>query len=117
MPPELDVVQDGHALEEFDILECSRNANFGDGVGGDAEDVFTFVKNPAFLGCVKSTDAVQQAGFTGPVGSDNRKNFAVQKLSADIIQCLDPAEGQCKIFNFYDDIIAQTDPLSAFFLF
>jgi len=86
-------------------------------VGGNPKNVFTFVKNLTFLGGVKAADAVQQAGFTGPVGSDNGEDFTTEKSGIDIIKRLDPAEGQGQILNFYDNIIVQSDPRITFVSF
>ena len=58
MSSKLDVIQDGHAFEKLDILEGTRNAHFRNGMGVDADDVFFLIKDPAFLGGVKSADAV-----------------------------------------------------------
>ena len=58
MSSELDVVQDGHAFEEFDILEGARDAHFSNRVGVGANDVFALINDPAFLGSVESADAV-----------------------------------------------------------
>jgi len=55
---ELDVVQDGHAFEQFDILKGARNAHLGNGVGVGAEDVFPLINDPSFLGGIESADAV-----------------------------------------------------------
>ena len=58
MSAELDVVQDGHAFEEFDILKGARNAHLSNRVGVDADDVFSSINDPAFLGGIESADTV-----------------------------------------------------------
>ena len=63
MPSQLDVVQNRHALKQFNVLKRSRNSQFGHVMLGNASDVTALEQDLAFLKNVKSTDAVQQAGF------------------------------------------------------
>jgi hypothetical protein len=113
MPTEFDVIQNGHTFEEFYILKGASNAQFGNGVGWYGKDIFTLVKDLTFLGGIKAADAIKQAGFAGPVGSDNGKNFTTEKPGIDIIKRLNAAEGQRHIVNFYDSVITHSVPLSA----
>jgi hypothetical protein len=70
-----------------------------------------------FLGGVKPADAVQQAGFTGPVGSDNGEDFTAEKPGINVIKRLNPAESQRHILNFYNSFITHSDPLSTWVFF
>jgi len=76
MSSKLDVIQNGHSFEKFDILKSTCNAQFGNAVGRNTENVLTLVQDLTFLRRVESADAIEQAGFTGPVGSNDSGDFA-----------------------------------------
>ena len=85
MPPQFNVIQDGHPLEKLDILKCARNPKFGNGMSGNSKDVPAFVEYLAFLGSIKSTDTVQQAGFSSSVGPDNSENFTGEEFGVHTV--------------------------------
>jgi len=58
MSSKLDVVQHGHAFEEFDILKGARNAQLGNSMGANPEDVLSPINDAAFLGRIEPADAV-----------------------------------------------------------
>ncbi len=93
MPPQLDIVQDGHSFEKLDILEGTGNTPFCNSVGGDFGDIFPLINDATLLGVVKSADTVQNAGLARPIGTNNGKDFALQQLGAYSIQCMHPPEG------------------------
>jgi hypothetical protein len=117
MPPEFNVIQYGHAFEKFNILKGAGNPQFGNGMGMHTKKVFTLVEDLTFLGGVKSADTIQQAGFTGSVGSDDGEDLTAEKPGLDVIQCLNSAEGQRHVLNFYNSVITHSVPLSAWVSF
>ena len=90
---------------------------FGNAVGSNTENVLAFVEDLTFLGRIESADAVEQTGFTVPVGPNNREDFTTEKTGANVIEGLDSAEGQRHILNFYNSIVTHADPLSVWVSF
>jgi len=111
MSPQFNVIQHGHPLEKLDILKCARNAKFGNGMSGNSKDVLAFVKYLTFLGGIKTADTVQQAGFSGSVGTNNGENLTVEKFSVNIVEGLNASKSQRQILNFYNEVITQSDLL------
>ena len=68
---ELDIVQNRHVREKFNILKRSRNAQGRYAVGFEIGNVAALKDDPAPVGLVKAVNAIQQAGLAGAVRSDN----------------------------------------------
>jgi hypothetical protein len=108
MCAELDIVQDGHALEELDILKGSGDAQAGDLVRGQAGDVSALEDDPPLLRMIKSTDAVQDTGLAGTIGTDDGKDLALSDREADTVKCRQAAEAQAKPLYFqlgHNDVV------------
>jgi hypothetical protein len=81
------VVQDGEPCEEFNVLEGSPNAKPGNSVGREMVNVLIFEGHPSFLGTIKSIDAIEDARFPSPVGSDDGQHLSLSDIKTD------PGEG------------------------
>ena len=112
MPSQLDIVQDGHSFEKFDILEGTGNTPFCNSVGGDFGDIFPLINDATLLGIVKSADTVQNAGLARPIGTNNGKEFTLHEPGTDPAQCLHPSEGKGETLNLYDGLATQVHDLS-----
>ena len=113
MPSQFDIVQNCHALEQFNVLKCSRDSQFSHVMGGHTRDVAALEQDPAFLGGIKSADAVQQAGLAGSVRADHGEDLTALEFGAHAVERLDSSESQGETFNFYDGIRVQSGSISA----
>ena len=107
MSSQLDVIQDRHALEEFNVLESSGNTTTCYSMGGDPGDVLVLVENPPSLGIVESADAVEQAGLPGTVGADNGKYLTAVEAGADPVEGLNTPECKGNILRLNHDFSVQ----------
>src|SRR5512135_326305 len=76
MPPEPDIIQDGHAAKEFDFLKRAGDSEPGSPVRTERRNVLTFKEDFAPLWKVQPVDTVEQHGLAGAVGTDDGKDFA-----------------------------------------
>ena len=60
-----------------------------------------FKYNPASLWLIKAVDTIQQTGFTGAVGPDNRKDFTLFHSGGNARQGLQPSETQMDVFDLH----------------
>ena len=70
------VVQYRGVLKQLDVLESSRNAQFGNAVGGQDVQVLPFKGDVAGRGCVEAAYEVEYRGFTRAVRAYQREYFA-----------------------------------------
>ena len=80
MGPELDVVEDGHPLEEGDVLEGAGDPQAGALVGPEARDVAAFEDDPPPLRRVEAGDHVQDGGLPRAVRADDGEDLAPEHL-------------------------------------
>jgi hypothetical protein len=101
MAAQFDIVQDRHVSKKLHILKGPRNAQGGNPVGLETGDVGAFKYNPTFLRLIKAVDTIQQTGFAGAVGSDNRKDFTFFHSGGNTRQGLQPSEAQMDVFDLH----------------
>jgi len=112
--PQLDIIQDSHSLKKFDVLERPCNAKLCNSVGTNPRDVFSFKEYFTFLGGIKSTDAIQKAGFPRAIGPNDCEDLVLKEAGADFAQGLNPSESQGKVFNLYNGFVIQLLPTSLY---
>jgi hypothetical protein len=99
MPGGHQVVQDRKACEKLDVLEGSPDPQAGDLMGPKAVDAPIFEDHLSILGLVKTVDAIEDAGFTGAIGSNDGKHLSLFHFETDPGKCGDAAEIQPDIFD------------------
>jgi len=92
-----EVVEDGHAAEQGDVLERPRDAAPRPRGGAEAGDVLAVEGDAALLGAVDAADAVQQAGLAGAVRADDGAQGAGIDGEADVLEGGDSAEAQDEV--------------------
>src|SRR5215468_6238036 len=89
---EQEIVEDGHAPEEGDVLEGAGDAELGDLAGGQVGDVAALADDPAGVGVVEAADHVEDGRLAGAVGPDDREDFALLGLQGNPGDRLDTAK-------------------------
>jgi hypothetical protein len=100
MPGCHQIVQDGKACEELNILEGSANAQACNSVGRKMIDVLPFETQFSFLGPVKSIDAIEDAGFPCAIGSNDGKHLPLSHIEGDPGKSGDTTEVQTDVVDF-----------------
>ncbi len=108
MSAEFDIIENGHPLEQLDVLKGARNAQFGNAVRGQVGNIAAFVEDLALLRGVEPADAVEQAGFPGAIGADDRKNFSGSHFTAYPAEGLDTPKRQMDLFYFDDGFLVHS---------
>jgi hypothetical protein len=99
MTAQFDVIEDTHMAEELHILERSGNTQLGNFMRLDFGDVLLFEKYFPSFRLVKPIDAIEQAGFTGAVWTDNGKDLPLFNPGGYPGKGVNAPEGQGNIFN------------------
>ena len=89
---EFDVFQGVHAWQEVEGLEDEADASVadvGEGVVGDAADVFAGEDIGAGGGAVEAAEDIHEGGFAGAGGSADGDHFAGGDLQADTVEGVD----------------------------
>jgi hypothetical protein len=97
---ELDVVEDGHSLEEFDVLEGSGNAAADHVVRFQGCDIPVLEADSPAVGGIELRDAVNQARLAGTIGANEGKEKTLGDVQVDLVEGLDPTEMERKILDF-----------------
>ncbi len=84
MPPDHDVVEHAHVLEQRQVLEGAADAEPGPGVGIERGDVLPAIEQLAFGRPVAARNAIDDRGLAGAVGADDREQLAVVDAKTDI---------------------------------
>ena len=105
VPAQADVVQDGHALEEFDLLEGAGDSQLGPLVGFQGGNIFSFERDLSILGMIEAVDAVQADGLPRPVGADEGEDLSFPHLEAHFPEGLDSAERDMDVLHLQLDFI------------
>jgi hypothetical protein len=85
--------------EKFNILKGAGDTQRGNLVSLETGDIGAFKNNPALLGLIKAVYTIQQTGFAGAVGPDNRKYLPFFHSGGDARKGFQPAETQMNIFD------------------
>src|SRR5215470_13211695 len=96
---DLDVVEDGHAPEQGDVLERARDPQLGPLVRFQMRDVAAVEHDPSAAGRVDTADAVEDARLAGAVGADDGEEVAGVDLEAHPGQGGHAAEAQVQVFQ------------------
>jgi hypothetical protein len=108
-----DVVEYAHMAEQRQILEGPADAQFRPVIGRHAGHVAALEENQAFGRVVATGDAVDHRGLAGPVRADDREQFALVDLEADIGQRPHPAEAQGDVAGLKNRLIGFHNNLPA----
>ena len=103
VPRRHQVVQHRGIGVERDILESAGDAQRRAFVGRHARDVDAFKADAAGLRRIKAVDAVDEAGFSRAVGSDDGEDLASLDLEVDALQRLDAAKTQRDVIDMQLD--------------
>src|SRR5260370_14435067 len=90
------VVDDGHAPEQRDVLERARDPARGDLRRTQARDVLALQVDVPALRMEHAADAVEQGRLAGAVGADDREDLALLDVEAhprDGLDAADPLRG------------------------
>ena len=93
------IAENGGVLEQFDVLEGTRDAEFRDVVRRCSRDVLILEIEFSRGRLIKSRDQVEDRAFPCPVGADDGKDFALLHGKADGIDRFQTAEMQREIFG------------------
>src|SRR3979490_472681 len=83
MPPDHDVVEHAHMMEQRQVLEGAADAEPGPRVGIECGDILAAIEQLAFGRPVAAGDAVDDRGLAGAVGADDREQLAVVDAKTD----------------------------------
>src|ERR1700727_2062212 len=84
MPPDHDVVEHAHMVEQREVLEGAADAKPWPRIRVERGDVLSAIKQLALGRAVAARDAVDDRGLAGAVGADDRKQFAGFDAETDI---------------------------------
>jgi hypothetical protein len=104
MPPDHHIFQNGHVLEQPDVLECARHPFGGHLIRFEPVQALCFslarkqVDIP-LCGIVDARNAVEQGGFAGTVGSDQRHDLALIHRHVDAVQSPQTAKIHGQLVN------------------
>jgi len=90
--------------EELDILEGSCDPFFGDLIGFEVSDLFSFEKDLSGIRRIDSTDAIKDGGFSGSIRSNNRINRTLFHFKVYVIESFDSPKGNGQVFYFEDRV-------------
>ena len=83
MPGCHQIIQDGESCEEFNVLKGSSNAYPGNLMRRKVVDVLIFKNHLPLLRSIKSIDAIEDAGFSSPVGPDDGQHLTLTDIETD----------------------------------
>src|SRR5207249_8121767 len=89
---EHEVVDDGHAPEERNVLKGAGHAQGGDAGGREPGELVAVETDGPLLRVKDAADAVQQGGLARTVGTDDGQDLALLDVEADAADGLDAAE-------------------------
>ena len=81
--PDLDIVQNGHAFEESDVLEGARDPQLGALMRLQGGDVAPVEEDLSVAGRVDAADAIEDAGLASTVGANDGEKITGMHLKAD----------------------------------
>jgi hypothetical protein len=94
------VIHGAHVREEFDILKCPGNPLFGNLVRFEIGDVISFEEDLSRIWLINSTDAIEDGGLSGSIGSNDGIDGPFLHLKAHITQSSDAAKRDRQVFCF-----------------
>ncbi len=94
MPPDHDVVEHAHMVEQREVLEGASDTKPWPGIRIERGDILSAVKQLAFGRPVAAGDAVDDRGLAGAVRADDRKQLAGFDAEADIGERAHAAEAE-----------------------
>ena len=92
VPTKHEVVDCALGAEEFDILECPRDATAPDEVGSESRDTLTLKVDFSRRRLINATDAVEGCGFPRAIRSDDRKDHSSIHLEGHVVKRGQPPE-------------------------
>src|SRR5664280_1428774 len=100
VPGECHIGQYRHSREKLYVLKCSADTH-SDKIGSmEMSNVLAVKKYFPFLGMVKSGNAIEQTGFTSPIGTDDGHQFAGVNAKINILYSDNSAKGQMQALDF-----------------
>lgn len=97
---QLDVVQYGYVVEDFDFLKSFGNFQGSVFVRLQVVNLLIFVNDIVFLWVVKIVDVVYYYGFVGIVGVDDGMDFVFLYFQVDVGQGVDFVKGYVNVIKF-----------------
>jgi hypothetical protein len=99
VPADQQVAEHGRVLEQFYVLERAGDAELCDAECGLVRDVLILEINPARGRAVDPRDQVEDRTFSGSIGADDGKYFALLHGEADGVDRFQATEMQRQIFG------------------
>jgi hypothetical protein len=96
------VVEDGHATEQRDVLEGSGDAELGDLARRQLGHVAALEDDAAGIGMIEAADHVEHRGLAGAVGPDDREDLALLSFERDTGDSLDAAKRLGRFADFQE---------------
>src|SRR5512143_3663728 len=93
------VVEDGHVVEEGDVLEGPGDAQVGHLVRLHSGDLAILEVDRAALRLVDARDAVEDRGLPGAVGADDRVDAPLLHVDRDPVDRFHPPEGEVDVVD------------------
>src|SRR5512141_3131291 len=97
--PQHQVVEDGHVVEEGDVLEGAGDPQVGHPVRLHPGDLPVLEVDRAALRLVDARDAVEDRGLPGAVGADDRVDAPLLHVDRDSVDRLHPSEGEVDVVD------------------
>ena len=89
-----------HTREKFYVLKCSAYTHSHKIGSMEMSNVLAVKKYFPFLGMVKPGNAIEQTGFTSPIGTDDGHQFAGVYAKIYIFYSDNSAKGQMQSLDF-----------------
>jgi hypothetical protein len=90
--------------EKLDVLKCPGNPLFGNLVRFEIGDVLSFEEDFSGTRPINSTDAIEDGGLSGSIGSNDGIDGPFLHLKAYITQSSDAAKRDSKVFNLKNGV-------------
>src|SRR4029453_17181310 len=89
---DLDVLADGHRLEQLDVLERARDPASDDSVRRSSEQPLAVERDLPRVGLVEPRDHVERGRLAGAVRPDQARDLALLDLERHVVESDDAAE-------------------------
>src|SRR3569833_3907398 len=100
VPPDHDVVEHAHVMEQRQVLKRAADAEPGPRVRIKPGDILASIEKLAFGRLVAARNAIDDRGLAGAVRPDDREQLAFVHAERDLGQRADAAEAQRNVAHF-----------------
>ena len=110
--PAEDIVQDGQTRKDAEVLKGPGDSQPGHLVGGQPGDINAFEADGPGVGADDPGEAVDEGGFAGAVGADERSDLPRRDAERHVSQGRQAAEIFAEVGNLQQVFAHEPNPLS-----